>query len=52
MADRQHINCTNEKCMDGIIVEAPGSWYGEAVVAGECEECARLLQQEQEHSDG
>ncbi|HFF6189129.1 TPA: hypothetical protein ACGCHN_001710 [Stenotrophomonas maltophilia] len=52
MADRKHIECTNKKCMDGVIVEPPGSWYGAAVVSGDCEECNRLFQQDQENPDG
>lgn len=47
MADRKHIDCTNEKCMDGEIVEPPGSWYGAPVVIGDCEECARLFREGQ-----
>ncbi|WP_242898968.1 hypothetical protein [Stenotrophomonas maltophilia] len=52
MADRQHIKCTNKKCIDGVIVEPPGSWYGAAVVSGDCEECNRLFQRDQENPDG
>jgi len=51
MADRQHIACTDKRCIGGVIVEPPGSWYGAAVVVGDCEECSRLFQQEQEKSD-